>query len=76
MTKTIKAIYEHGVLRPLDPLEGVEENTPVNVTIQMEEEKKQAFARFAGILSPEEADRMMAVIDEDFEKVNPDDWTD
>ncbi len=44
MTKTIEAIYEHGLLRPEEPLE-VAEQTRVRVTIEIdaaEEHKEQA----------------------------------
>jgi len=36
MLKTIHAIYEHGVLRPVEPLEGITENANVEVTISLE----------------------------------------
>jgi hypothetical protein len=32
--------------------------------------------RFAGILSEEEANRMLKVVEEEFERVNPDEWKD
>lgn len=37
MTKTIKVVYEHGVLRPLEPIEGVPEQQPLTVTVEVEE---------------------------------------
>jgi len=76
MTKTIKAIYEHGVLRPLDPLEGIEESGQVDVKVLTDEERQQAFRRLAGSISSEDADEMMRIIDEEFERVNPDEWSD
>ena len=74
MTKTIKAIYEHGVLRPLDPPEGIEESTQVDVTVLTDEERKQAFARLAGSISREDAEDMMRIVDDEFEKVDLDEW--
>jgi len=74
MTKNVKAVYEHGVLRPLDPLEGIKENSRVNITVEVEEGGEKSFARFAGIMSADEADKVMALIDDEFERVNPDEW--
>src|SRR5436309_656646 len=34
MTRTIEAIYSHGVLKPVEPLEGIQENDQVTVTIE------------------------------------------
>lgn len=72
MTKTIHAIYEHGVLRPLEPIEGIMENTKVEVTVSIEEEVSHPILKFAGILSEEEANKMMQVVEEEFERINPD----
>ena len=33
MVKTVHAIYEHGTLRPLEPIEGIEENAEVEIAI-------------------------------------------
>lgn len=76
MTKTIHAIYEHGVLRPLNQIEGLEENTEVEVTISTEKRGTHPILKFAGILSNKEADEMMKVIEDEFEKVNLDEWQD
>lgn len=37
MTKTIKVVYEHGILRPLEPIEGLPEQQPLTVTVEVEE---------------------------------------
>jgi len=39
MTKTIHAMYEHGILRPLEPIEGIKENTEVEVTIAVKQKE-------------------------------------
>ncbi len=36
MTQTIEAMYEKGVLRPFQPLDGVVEHTKVKVTVEVE----------------------------------------
>ncbi|MBI3815853.1 MAG: antitoxin family protein [Nitrospinae bacterium] len=76
MTKTIHAIYEHGVLRPLNHIEGLEENTELELTISTEKRESHPILRFAGIISNEEADEMMKVIEDEFERINLDEWKD
>jgi len=76
MLKTIHAIYEHGVLRPVEPLEGITENANVEVTISLEKGVTQPLLRFAGILSEEEATSMMKIVADEFERINPDEWKD
>ncbi|GAN32665.1 MAG: DUF104 domain-containing protein [Candidatus Brocadia sp. AMX2] len=76
MTKTIQAVFEHGVLRPLEPIEGIRENTEVEITIAFKQKEVSPILRFAGILSEEEANRMLKVVEEEFERVNPDEWKD
>ena len=36
MMKTIQAIYEKGVLHPLEPIEGLAERVPVKITVELE----------------------------------------
>ena len=76
MTKTIHAIYEHGILRPLEPIEGIRENTEVEVSISVKQKGLSPILRFAGILSEEEANKMLTIVEEEFERVNLDEWKD
>ena len=76
MTKIIHAIYEHGILRPLEPIEGLRENTEVEVTIAVKQKELSPILRFAGILSEEEANKMLRIVEEKFERVNLDEWKD
>ncbi|MBM4065018.1 MAG: DUF104 domain-containing protein [Planctomycetes bacterium] len=76
MTKTIHAIYEHGILRPLEPIEGIRENSEVEVTIAVKQKEVSPILRFAGILSEEEANKMLRIVEEEFERVNLDEWKD
>ncbi len=68
MTKTIHAIYEHGVFRPLEPIEDIMENAEVEVTVAVKRESPHPILRFAGILSEEEANRMMKMVEDEFER--------
>lgn len=74
MTKTIHAIYEHGILRPLEPIEGIGENTEVEVSVSVKKYAVSPILRFAGILSEEEANSMLRVVEEEFERINLDEW--
>ncbi len=40
MTKTIDAIYENGVLRPLEPI-NIKEHTKVRITLEVETERRK-----------------------------------
>ncbi|MFZ3065632.1 MAG: antitoxin family protein [Nitrospirota bacterium] len=76
MTKTIHAIYKNGLLEPLDPIEGIKENSEVEIIISIKEQLPHSILRFAGILSEEDAYAMSKVIKDEFENVNPDEWKD
>lgn len=68
--------YEHGILRPLEPIEGIGENTEVEVTITVKQKELSPILRFAGILREEEADKLLRIVEEEFEKVYLDEWKD
>lgn len=74
MTKTIQALYKCGVLKPLEPIEGLEENTEVEITVSTEKNTFQPLLKFAGVLGEEEANAMMKIVDEEFEKVDMNEW--
>lgn len=76
MPKTIEAIYNQGVIKPIKPIEGFEDNSIIKVRILTPPEKKKPILKFAGILSDEEAKEMMDIIEGEFERVNPDEWKD
>ncbi len=70
----IEAIYENGILRPLQPLLGVTEHSKVKITIEAKEAEPHPLLQFAGILSDEEAAELQHMIEEEFEKVDPHAW--
>lgn len=76
MAKTIHAIYKDGLLKPLDPIEGIKENSEVEIIVSIKEQPPHSILRFAGILSEEDAYAMSKIIEDEFEKVNPDEWKD
>jgi len=76
MTKTIHAIYKQGLLRPLEPIEGIKENTEVEITISVGNVGPSHILKFAGILSDDEANRMILTVEEEFERVDMNEWKD
>ncbi len=72
MTQTVDAIYSNGVLRPVRPLAGLPENATVKVTV--ESASPRPFDGWVGGVSSEDASLMRRVIDEEFERVEADDW--
>ncbi len=74
MPKTIHAIYEHGILRPLELIKGIGENTGVEVTIAVKQKELSPILRFAGISSEEEANTRLKIVEEEFERVNLNEW--
>lgn len=71
MTRTIDAMYEGGVLRPLQALEGIPEHSRVRLTVVSAEVPGQNLAECVGTLPDEDAAEMREIIDREFEQVNP-----
>jgi predicted DNA-binding antitoxin AbrB/MazE fold protein len=68
MAQTVEAIYEDGVLRPIQPLEGVAEHSRVRVTVEAPEAALHPLADCVGILPDADADEIRRIIDEEFER--------
>jgi predicted DNA-binding antitoxin AbrB/MazE fold protein len=73
MHKTIEAVYEDGVLRPVQLLEGLQENQRVLLTVSTPP-APNPLAGWVGGLADEDAREMMRVIHSEFEQVDPNDW--
>jgi hypothetical protein len=71
--QTVNAIFENGVLRPLKPLTGVPEHRTLRVTVSLDA-PPHPLADCIGILPDEDAADRRKSIEEEFEKVDPDDW--
>jgi predicted DNA-binding antitoxin AbrB/MazE fold protein len=76
MGKTFHAVYKGGILKPLDPIKGIKENEEVEITVSPLKRLPENILKFAGILNEAEADEMLKTVEEEFEKVNPDEWKD
>lgn len=81
MTQHIKAIYENGVLRPLQPLQGVADHARVDVTVNTSELSHSSktcpdmdVRACIGTLSDKDAAEMTRIIADEFEKVDERDW--
>jgi predicted DNA-binding antitoxin AbrB/MazE fold protein len=72
MQKTVEAIFENGVFRPVEPITGLAERARVRVTFSPA--NPPAWADVVGIMPDEDADEMRKIIDEEFSKVDPNDW--
>jgi predicted DNA-binding antitoxin AbrB/MazE fold protein len=72
MRKTVEAIYENGLLRLLEPLEGLSEPCKVRVTIETVEPSVHPLANCVGILPDEDASEMRRIIEEEFERAKMD----
>ena len=73
-TQTIEAIYEDGVLRPLQTLTGIAEHSKVKIIIEYQQTPPHPLLQFAGILSDEEAAQLQSVIDQEFEQIDSNGW--
>lgn len=73
MEKTIEAIYENGVLRPILPLDWLDNNRRVTVTVRAPDRLKP-LEGWVGRLSDQDARAMREVIETECEQVIPDEW--
>lgn len=74
MTRIIQALYEDGVLKPLQPLEGVAERSQVQITVEVREDRPHPLSECFGILPDEDAEEMRRIIEEEFERVDENEW--
>lgn len=68
MTKTIEAIYEENVLKPIEPIKGIKEHERVLIILCSHPIKK-GLHELVGTLTHEEAEAMQKLISEEFGKV-------
>jgi predicted DNA-binding antitoxin AbrB/MazE fold protein len=67
------AIYENGVLRPLQPLQ-LADRAKVTVTIELPALGQAAINGCFGTLSAESAAEMQRIVEAEFARVDPRDW--
>ncbi|UCC30659.1 MAG: antitoxin family protein [Phycisphaerales bacterium] len=75
MMRTINAVYEGGVLRPLQSLDGIAEHARVKLTtVESVESSGSYLADCIGTLPDEAAAEMGRIIESEFEQVNLNEW--
>ena len=74
MSKTIEAVYENGVLRPLSPIKGLKKHQKVLITLGKPLKEKHPLAGLCGILPDKDAAEMLKIVEDEFEKVDVDEW--
>ena len=74
MTRKFNAIYEGGVLRPLQSLEGIAEHAHVRLTVESVDPAGNGLADCIGIMPDEDAAEMRRIIENEFEQVNLREW--
>ena len=74
MTRTIKAIYEGGVLRRLQSLDCIAEHAQVKLTVETVEQNDNGLADCIGILPDKDAAKMRRIVEDEFERLNMRDW--
>jgi predicted DNA-binding antitoxin AbrB/MazE fold protein len=74
MVRSVRAVYENGVFRPLERLEGLAERATVRLRVETPSAEGGRLSEFAGRWTGEEADEIASLIDAEFERVNPSDW--
>jgi predicted DNA-binding antitoxin AbrB/MazE fold protein len=72
--QTIDAIYENGTLRPVEPLTGIANNTRVRVAVE-HIFKAHPLSECFGILPDEDAAEMRQIVNDEFERIEPRDWS-
>ncbi len=74
MMRTINAVYEGGVLRPLQSLDGLAEHARVKLTVESVESSGSCLADCVGTLPDEDAAEMRRIVESEFEQVNLGEW--
>ncbi len=70
MPKTVEAIYDEGVRRPLKPIKGLKKHQRVSIIMEKPSKKKHPLAGLCRILPDKDAAEMRKIINEEFEKVD------
>lgn len=74
MHKTIEAVYENGMFRPVLPIKGLRKHQRVNLTIETSLKGKHPLHELCGTLPDEDAAEMLNIVKEEFEKVDVNEW--
>lgn len=77
MTQTLRAVYENGVFRPLEPVH-LAQHEEVEVTVRtasaVDNHGARPVSAFFGSISDDDAREMREAIEEAFEQVDTNEW--
>ena len=73
MRKTLEAVFENGVFRPIERPEGIAEHRLVTLTVTLDD-KPASFADLSGCMSADDAEEMRAIVGREFEHVDLREW--
>ena len=71
MAKAIEVIFEDNVFKPINQIEGIKEHEKMVAMISRHADKK-GLRDLAGTISQDEANEMLALIDQEFGKIEGD----
>lgn len=71
---TITAVFENGVFRPLQPVEGFESGAQVELSVDMPRNAFEKLKSHFGSIPREEIELIETAIEEACEVVDPDEW--
>ena len=74
MTRTINAVYEGGVFVPLQSLDGIAEHAQVRLTLETVSPPGNGLVDCVGTLPDEDAAQMRRIVEQEFGRVNLNDW--
>jgi len=74
MNLRFDAVFEDGVIKPLEPLEVLPEHTRVSVSLDFPRNSLNAISETTGWLSDEDAAEIKAIIEAEFEQIDERDW--
>jgi predicted DNA-binding antitoxin AbrB/MazE fold protein len=73
MTKTLEAVYENGVFKPLTTPSGIGEHRRVTLTVT-DAEGLGSLAECSGRISGADAQEMRDIVHREFERVDAGEW--
>lgn len=74
MVRLIRAIYEDGVFRPIEAFLGLPDRSPVQLRVEAASPNTGCLSDLAGRWSKEDAEEIEALIEAEFERIDPHDW--
>ncbi len=74
MTQRFDALYEKGVLRPLQPLEGFADRTEVTLSVLSARAAPRDWKACVGTLPDDDAAELRTIVEAEFARVDSDEW--